>query len=479
MQFKNKWSKLKVEYTCWKTLLKQTGIGWDERKQNIQMPESWWKKARKDIPGCGKFKLQRLQNEDELRIIFEDLRNTGDDHFGASSGLIPEESPLINLDVDEEGSSDDVDSEEEEEEVSPPPKGKGKMGIVAATDDKGKRPKTSEGIWMQDQMSSSESDNESDVTASDDDNVSASDVQVLKKHLKLQASLVSTVSIIYDYYMAYYDKNPPRTSQLSGYAWVLETLNTPGESHRMFRMNERLFVQLHDLLVRQLVENLMRIRGDRKLWPHFKGCIGAIDGTHIGAVPPPRDYVRYIGRSGSMHDTSVLFHAIDHDDTFPHPPQGKYYMVDAGYPNRPGYMAPYKGQRYHVPDWRRGAAPRGEQETFNYHHSRTRNVVERTFGVWKQKWRILFKMPSYPISKQKMIVAATMCLHNFIRENHALDRHFRRCDRDPEYIPTIPHRYARHAPPPNASDASTSSTNDISMDMTRDDLAAAILQSSA
>jgi hypothetical protein len=44
-------------------------------------------------------------------------------------------------------------------------------------------------------------------------------------------------------------------------------------------------------------------------------------------------------------------------------------------------------------------------------------------------------------------------------------------------MPTIPHRYVRHAPPPNASDDSTSSTNDISMDRIRDDLAAAILES--
>jgi hypothetical protein len=92
------------------------------------------------------------------------------------------------------------------------------------------------------------------------------------------------------------------------------------------------------------------------------------------------------------------------------------------------------------------------------------------------KWRILLKMSSYPMSKQKIIVATTMCLHNFIRENHALDRHFRRCDQDPDYMPIIPHRYARHAPPQNASDNSTSSTNDISMDMIRDNIAAVILQ---
>jgi hypothetical protein len=74
------------------------------------------------------------------------------------------------------------------------------------------------------------------------------------------------------------------------------------------------------------------------------------------------------------------------------------------------------------------------------------------------------------MSKQKMIVVTTMCLHNFIHENYALDRHFCRCDQDPDYMPTIPHSYARHAPPQNASDNFTSSTNNISLDMIRDNL---------
>jgi hypothetical protein len=33
---------------------------------------------------------------------------------------------------------------------------------------------------------------------------------------------------------------------------------------------------------------------------------------------------------------------------------GKYYVVDASYPNRPGYLSPYKGKRYHLPEWHRG-----------------------------------------------------------------------------------------------------------------------------
>jgi hypothetical protein len=60
---------------------------------------------------------------------------------------------------------------------------------------------------------------------------------------------------------------------------------------------------------------------------------------------------------------------------------GKYYLVDAGYPYMKGYMGPYKGERYHLPDFRRGSQPRGMHEIFNHTHSSLRCTIERTFGV--------------------------------------------------------------------------------------------------
>ena len=65
---------------------------------------------------------------------------------------------------------------------------------------------------------------------------------------------------------------------------------------------------------------------------------------------------------------------------------GKYYLVDAGYPNRDGYLAPYKGEQYHVPDFQRGAPPNTPKEKFNKIHSSKCNCIERTFGVWNSKF---------------------------------------------------------------------------------------------
>jgi hypothetical protein len=47
------------------------------------------------IKGSTRFKTRGLQNEDHLATMFEDLRNTSDDHWSASSGLPP---PQANVD---------------------------------------------------------------------------------------------------------------------------------------------------------------------------------------------------------------------------------------------------------------------------------------------------------------------------------------------------------------------------------------------
>lgn len=45
LQFKNKWDKLKKDYSNWKQLGKETGCGWDPNKKLYVAPDWWWKKA--------------------------------------------------------------------------------------------------------------------------------------------------------------------------------------------------------------------------------------------------------------------------------------------------------------------------------------------------------------------------------------------------------------------------------------------------
>ena len=80
-----------------------------------------------------------------------------------------------------------------------------------------------------------------------------------------------------------------------------------------------------------------------------------------------------------------------------------------------GFLAPYKGERYHIPEFQPYEELHHPEERFNYLHSSLRSVIERTFGVWKNKWKILRNMPGKSIHTQSKIIVATMVLHNFVR----------------------------------------------------------------
>jgi hypothetical protein len=89
---------------------------------------------------------------------------------------------------------------------------------------------------------------------------------------------------------------------------------------------------------------------EARFWPHFKDCIGAIDGSHIPVTVAPSEQPKYIGRHGypsqnimavcdfdlrftfvvtgwpgSAHDTRILNDTlITFANKFPYPPSGKY-----------------------------------------------------------------------------------------------------------------------------------------------------------
>ena len=116
---------------------------------------------------------------------------------------------------------------------------------------------------------------------------------------------------------------------------------------------------------------------------------------------------------------------------------GKFYVVDSGFSKQPGYLAPYKGTKYHFQEYNQGPPPRGKKQIFNYRHSQVRNAIERSFGVLKNKWRMLLHMPSYPPPKQSKIISACMAIHNYIRESKLENRDFEDSDDEEEFIPMV------------------------------------------
>ena len=107
-----------------------------------------------------------------------------------------------------------------------------------------------------------------------------------------------------------------------------------------------------------------------KVYLYFKDGIGATDGTHIPARVPTKDMSHFRNRKGditqnvlgictfslyfccivprweeSAHDGPVLQWALGNGLVVP---EGKYFLVDAGYALKKGFLTPYRSVRYHL-----------------------------------------------------------------------------------------------------------------------------------
>lgn len=195
-------------------------------------------------------------------------------------------------------------------------------------------------------------------------------------------------------------------------------------------------------------------------WHHFQNCLGALDGTHIRVRVPANDRSRYRTRKGEIAQNVLAACSVDEKFTYVlagwegsaadgrvlrdalstgrglRVPNGTYYLVDAGFANAPGFLAPYRGQRYHLSEWRDSQRPTTPAEYFNYKHASARNVIERCFGQLKARWAILRSPSFYPVNVQTNIILACCMLHNFIKcamsNDHVTDPTFVAPDRPME-----------------------------------------------
>ncbi|XP_042034299.1 uncharacterized protein LOC121780735 [Salvia splendens] len=181
-------------------------------------------------------------------------------------------------------------------------------------------------------------------------------------------------------------------------------------------------------------------------WKHFKGCLGALDGTFISVLVPSALKPRFRNRKGQIATNTLA--ACDRDMRFtyvqpgwegsagdarvlrdavnrPHGlrvPLGNYYLCDNGYANSNGFLTPYRGVRYHLKEWGPNAdMPQNPVELYNMRHTKARNIIERAFAVLKMRWGILRSPSFYPIKVQIRIISACFLLHNYVRGEMAVD----------------------------------------------------------
>ncbi|KAL2102557.1 hypothetical protein ACEWY4_001725 [Coilia grayii] len=167
-------------------------------------------------------------------------------------------------------------------------------------------------------------------------------------------------------------------------------------------------------------------------------CIGAIDGSHIPILAPQNYHCDFFNRKGwhsiilqgvvdgkgifwnvfaglpgSLHDArvlrlSTLWELASHGNLFPSHIRdidganvGYYILGDSAYPLQNWLLKPF-------PDTGRLTI---EQQTYNKKISRTRVVVENSFGRLKGRWRCLLKRNDCDVNLVKPMVLTCCALH--------------------------------------------------------------------
>ncbi|KAH7858833.1 hypothetical protein Vadar_028525 [Vaccinium darrowii] len=189
---------------------------------------------------------------------------------------------------------------------------------------------------------------------------------------------------------------PYHTDGLSGKEWVDNVVNSehPNRCQDIFGMQPDLFRQLEvelvlehgfqppkkstDIGVRECLGYFIAmLRGytSQAMDDRFQRSGGTIS-KHIKKITPAlKDFAAKWVAPLQRHEHWRSY--LERRKKYCH---FKYYLVDAGYPNAKGYLAPYKGNMYHQDEFRRRSVPvTDSNEVFNKAHSSLRSCVERSF----------------------------------------------------------------------------------------------------
>ncbi|OQR96198.1 hypothetical protein THRCLA_22017 [Thraustotheca clavata] len=152
----------------------------------------------------------------------------------------------------------------------------------------------------------------------------------------------------------------------------------------------------------------------------FPNCYGALDGWYSrkgftafnlqAVVDSNLKYMSKSIRSGSQNDKALFNNSQLGKTCHRQLPAGGCLVADAGYKLQGHIMTPYVIH----------AAMSPSEALYNFQHSRTRIAVERSFGIWKSKFRV-FKsnLLQADLWEMAMIIEATIVLHNLFIDNNS------------------------------------------------------------
>ncbi|XP_061193775.1 putative nuclease HARBI1 [Saccostrea echinata] len=157
---------------------------------------------------------------------------------------------------------------------------------------------------------------------------------------------------------------------------------------------------LHNIIFPSRPAEILKTKEDFLRLSNFPNVVGAIDGTLIpiigmstddehvfvsrkgfhainmqGIVTADLKFINIVCKyGGATHDAYILANS-NIPETMEQLPGGGWLLGDSGYPLRPWLMTPILSPQTQ------------QQEKYNESHIKTRNCVERAFGVLKSRFR--------------------------------------------------------------------------------------------
>ncbi|XP_044347875.1 uncharacterized protein [Triticum aestivum] len=211
---------------------------------------------------------------------------------------------------------------------------------------------------------------------------------------------------------------------------VSAIFNRSGEPvSRYFGLVLHAIVHLRDEFISPpSLETPTRIAGDPRWDPYFKVQASSCKNVEtafrgkklvasqnvMAAIDFDLRFTHVLARwEGSAHDDAVLVDAIECENG-PCVPQGKFYLVEAGYGAKPGFLPPFHSIQYHFTVWGNNHV-RDARELFNLRHSSLRVPIERAFASLKRRFKVLDDAnPFFPSATQVDVVIACVILHNWV-----------------------------------------------------------------
>ncbi|XP_045457651.1 putative nuclease HARBI1 [Melitaea cinxia] len=163
---------------------------------------------------------------------------------------------------------------------------------------------------------------------------------------------------------------------------------------------------------------------------HFPRVLGAIDGTHIRIQSPMqaigeefRNRKGYFSLNvqavcdadlrlmnvvarwpGSAHDATIFNNSVLRAQCDIGTFGNRWLLGDSAYPNRAYLLTPVLNPS------------NSSEQKYNDAHIATRNLIERTFGVWKRRFPVIFLPLRLSLANVQAVIIATAVLHNICRK---------------------------------------------------------------